>query len=92
MIAGEPKGISVYPVFEECLPESWGEKRVRFGTDLAIPGWTTTVFGFFGVFLFQLILIAIISVLSLLNNRSTPQVIPAADALRYIAERKSVHG
>jgi len=65
---------------------------VRFGTDLAIPGWTTTVFGFFGVFLFQLILIAIISVLSLLNNRSTPQVIPAADALRYIAERKPVHG
>jgi Na+-transporting methylmalonyl-CoA/oxaloacetate decarboxylase gamma subunit len=65
---------------------------VRFGTDLAIPGWTTIVFGFFGVFLFQLILIAIISVLSLLNNRSTPQVIPAADALRYIAERKSVHG
>lgn len=65
---------------------------VRFGTDLAIPGWTTTVFGFIGVFLLQLILISVISVLSLLNNRSSTKVIPATDAIRYIVERKFVLG
>ena len=65
---------------------------IRFGTDMAVPGWTTTVMGFIGLLLFQTAAFAAIAVLTLLNGRSATQVIPAFHAKDYLLERRAPFG
>lgn len=54
-------------------------------TDLAIPGWTTTVFGSLGIVLLQSLIFLVISAFLLLNSRSVKPIIPAIDAPDFIA-------
>jgi hypothetical protein len=60
---------------------------IRIFTTLAIPGWATNVFGLLGVVLVQMVLIATVSMLSLLSNRSAAPVIPAVQADTLVTGR-----
>lgn len=64
-----------------------GVLAVRFGTDLAIPGWATTAAGLLLVVLLQAALLAITSAASHLNRRSLSEVVPAAEAARFLVLR-----
>lgn len=57
---------------------------VKLGTDLAIPGWTTSAAGLLLVILLQAALLAVMSVTAHLSRRSLPEFIPALDAKRFI--------
>ena len=57
---------------------------VRFGTSLAVPGWTTNAAGLLLVVLLQAGLLAVISAASHLTRRSLPEVVPARDAGRFL--------
>jgi hypothetical protein len=61
-----------------------GVLAVRFGTDLAVPGWATSAAGLLLVVLLQAGLLAVISAASHLNRRSLPEVVPARDAGRFL--------
>ena len=60
---------------------------VKLGTDLAIPGWSTSAAGLLLVILLQAALLAVMSVTAHLNRRSLPEFIPALDAKRFIARQ-----
>jgi polyisoprenyl-phosphate glycosyltransferase len=57
---------------------------IRLVTDLAIPGWATMAFGLSLVLVMQNILLGVGALFFLLNLRSTPSMIPAHEAGRYI--------
>lgn len=61
---------------------------VKLGTDLAIPGWTTSAAGLLLVILLQAALLAVMSVTAHLNRRSLPEFIPALDAKRFVARQE----
>ncbi|WP_018262543.1 glycosyltransferase family 2 protein [Methylobacterium sp. WSM2598] len=61
-----------------------GVVAVRFGTDLAIPGWATSAAGLLLVALLQAALLAITSAASHLNRRSLSEMVPARDAARFL--------
>lgn len=73
-------GISVLTVFGLITVAA-----IRMFSDLAIPGWASSVFGSLGVVLLQSIIFAVISAFLLLSARSTKPVIPMIDALQFIA-------
>lgn len=58
---------------------------VRFLTDLAIPGWATTVAGTMLVLFFQAMTTSAIDVFVVLTMRTSRAVIPAIDALDFVA-------
>ena len=64
-----------------------GVIAIRIFTTLAIPGWATNVFGLLAVVLVQMVLIATVSMLSLLSNRSAGPVIPAVQAGTLVTGR-----
>jgi glycosyltransferase involved in cell wall biosynthesis len=57
---------------------------IRLVTDMAIPGWATMAFGLSLVLIMQNILLGAGALFFLLNLRSTPSMIPAHEAGRYI--------
>jgi polyisoprenyl-phosphate glycosyltransferase len=63
---------------------------VRFGTNLAIPGWATNVFGFGILTLFQLVLTGIIFSMIILSTRNNSNFIPVRD-YRYFVDNFSSH-
>ncbi|HUZ32957.1 MAG TPA: glycosyltransferase [Xanthobacteraceae bacterium] len=58
---------------------------IRLFTDVAVPGWTTMVFSSLGIVLMQSLIFSVISAFVLLNGRSVKPIIPAIDALDFIA-------
>ncbi|GAA4249228.1 glycosyltransferase [Azospirillum formosense] len=61
---------------------------IRMSTDLAVPGWATTVTGIAAVILFQAITLLGVATFMMLSNRSSAPVVPARQALHYV--RKTV--
>jgi len=57
---------------------------IRLGTDMAIPGWATTVFGDLVIILFQAMLTIVATSLMVLAGRSARPIVPIADAPVYI--------
>ena len=63
---------------------------IRFGTDLAIPGWATTAVGDLMIILLQTLVIVVAATLPMLAGRSSRPVLPIADAGRYVLDRQRV--
>jgi hypothetical protein len=64
---------------------------VRFASNMAIPGWATTVVGDLMIILLQTIVMVVAACLMMLAGRSSRPIIPIADAGQFVAERES-HG
>ena len=62
---------------------------VRFASNLAIPGWATTVVGDLMIILLQTIVMVVAASLMMLAGRSSRPIIPIADAGQFVAERES---
>jgi polyisoprenyl-phosphate glycosyltransferase len=62
---------------------------IRFVTDLAIPGWATTVSGDLLIILFQIFVIGIAVGLMMLAGRSNRPIIPISEYHHYISGRES---
>lgn len=60
---------------------------IRFTTDLAIPGWASTVAGDLLIILMQTIVLVVAASLMMLAGRSARPIIPIADAGQFVAER-----
>lgn len=58
---------------------------IRFGTDLATPGWATMAFGVIVVVALQLLLLAGLSALALLRSRHSAAMIPVRDFVHFVA-------
>lgn len=63
---------------------------IRFGTDLAIPGWASDVAGSLLILLVQSAMISIVVIFLLLNNKSQQLVIPNRHYVDYIASKESL--
>jgi hypothetical protein len=63
---------------------------IRLFTDLAIPGWASTIAGFMVVIFLQALVMSVVAVFLLLSNRSSSVIVPALDAPRYVRERVTV--
>ena len=59
---------------------------VRFGTDLAIPGWASYVAASLTVIFIQAILLAGVALFQLLSFRSLKPFVPASDASAFIVD------
>jgi len=57
---------------------------IRVATDLAIPGWASTVVGMLSILLVQVLIFSSGATFLLLANRSGPSVIPARVAADYV--------
>src|ERR1700730_8830666 len=64
---------------------------VRFASNLAIPGWATTVVDDLMIILLQTLRLVVAASLMMLAGRSSRPIIPIADAGQFVAERES-HG
>lgn len=82
MAASAICGLSVAAMFAVAF--------VRLATNLAIPGWATTVFGDLLVILVQALILIVATTLMLLANRSTRQLIPVADTAAFVAETQTI--
>jgi hypothetical protein len=69
-----------------------GVLAIRLLTDLAIPGWASSVIGNLAIMLFQALLFSLISVFILLRSREAKLVFPAVDAWNYVRARRSLLG
>lgn len=65
-----------------------GVISVRFATNLAIPGWTTTVAGDLLIILLQTFVVAIAASLTMLAGRSSRPIIPVFDCAAFVAGRE----
>ena len=63
---------------------------VRLTTDLAIPGWATTVFGVLLIVLLQAILFLVVSSFMVLAGRTAPGFLPKRDYLHYVGSTLEV--
>jgi hypothetical protein len=63
---------------------------IRVATELAIPGWATTVVGDLLIILSQALILMVATTLMLLANRSTRQLVPVTDTAAFIADRRTV--
>lgn len=61
---------------------------IRLFTDLAIPGWASTVVGTLAVIFTQSVLLSVIAIFLLLSSRGALTVIPARDALSFAVDRQ----
>jgi polyisoprenyl-phosphate glycosyltransferase len=59
---------------------------VRLLTDLAIPGWASTVSGILLILLAQTVMFSVVAVFLNLSSRCSRNMIPATDALRFIRD------
>jgi hypothetical protein len=64
---------------------------IRLGTDLAIPGWASTMVAALGLMLVQSIAVSLGGVFIVLQSRVTPTVIPNVVAPRYLESIHTVH-
>ena len=65
---------------------------IRFYTDLAIPGWATSISGILSVVLLNLLLLAIFSVLMMLNSRDRLSFLPIRDWQYFIEKNRTLYG
>jgi polyisoprenyl-phosphate glycosyltransferase len=63
---------------------------IRLATQLAVPGWTTTVVGVFLIVLIQMLLAVIVTSLLMLSGRSRRLFVPKTDCEQFIARRDRV--
>jgi hypothetical protein len=63
---------------------------IRFATDLATPGWATTVAGVFLILLFQMVLGIVVASLALLGGRSRRPFVPKTDCAQFVAQRETI--
>jgi hypothetical protein len=63
---------------------------VRFGTDLAIPGWATTAAGILVILLLQALALAMFFVFIVLHGRSQPLFIPIRDYSYFVSSHRQV--
>jgi glycosyltransferase involved in cell wall biosynthesis len=63
---------------------------IRFATDLATPGWATTVAGVFMILLVQMLLAIVVASLVLLGGRSRRPFVPKTDCAQFVAARESI--
>src|SRR5205085_5906391 len=61
---------------------------IRFGTNLAIPGWATTAVGTLLIVLLQSLVVFVSASLALLAGRSARPMIPICDSHVFVAGRK----
>jgi polyisoprenyl-phosphate glycosyltransferase len=61
---------------------------VRFGAEVAIPGWATTAVGILLIILLQTLVVVVAATLTMLGGRSNRPIIPIVDAKQFIAERQ----
>ncbi len=61
---------------------------IRLFTDLAIPGWATTVIGDLLIILLQILVIVIAASLTVLAGRSNRPIVPIVDCPCFVAERR----
>jgi polyisoprenyl-phosphate glycosyltransferase len=60
---------------------------IRFGTDLAVPGWATTAVGDLLMVMLQTLVIVTAATLTMLAGRSNRPIVPIIDSPAFIAER-----
>ena len=65
---------------------------MKFFTDFAIPGWATNLSGILGIVLLNLFLLAIFSVLMMLNSRDRLSFLPMRDWQYFIETSMTIHG
>ena len=63
---------------------------IRVATDLATPGWASTVVGVFMILLVQLLGATVIASLALLGARSRRPFVPKVDCGQFVATRESI--
>lgn len=64
---------------------------IRLGTDLAIPGWASTMVAALGLMLVQSIAISLGGVFLILQGRVAPTVVPNVVAPRYLESLHTLH-
>ncbi|MEX1349372.1 MAG: glycosyltransferase [Desulfobacterales bacterium] len=64
---------------------------IRFCTDLAIPGWATNLTGILGIVMLNLLLLAIFSVLMMLNSRDRLSFLPIRDWQYFIEKTITIY-
>ena len=57
---------------------------IRFGTELAIPGWTTTAVGLLSAMVLQILTLVAVIAFSLLGDRATASILPLRDTDIFI--------
>ncbi|MEA2755335.1 MAG: polyisoprenyl-phosphate glycosyltransferase [Aliidongia sp.] len=60
---------------------------IRLATDIAVPGWATSVVGISGIMVFQALILSVVASISLLGGRSGVAFIPALQAGQFISRR-----
>jgi glycosyltransferase involved in cell wall biosynthesis len=68
-----------------------GVVAMRFLTDLAIPGWTSTVFGDLVILLVQALVMIVATTFVVLSSRSHRPMIPLVDASSFVVDRELVY-
>jgi hypothetical protein len=63
---------------------------IRFLTDLAIPGWTSTVFGDLAIMLAQMLVVIVSTTFVVLSSRSQRPMMPIIDAASFIVDREVI--
>ncbi len=63
---------------------------IRFATNLATPGWASTVVGVFMILLVQMLAATMIASLALLGARSRRPFVPKTDCAQFVASRDSI--
>jgi hypothetical protein len=63
---------------------------IRLMTDLAIPGWASTVFGDLAILLVQLLVIIVAITFMVLSGRSNRPIIPFTDAPSFVVDHEIV--
>jgi polyisoprenyl-phosphate glycosyltransferase len=63
---------------------------IRVATDLATPGWASTVVGVLAIVVIQIVVATIVASLALLGGRSRRPFVPRADCKQFVAERRIV--
>jgi hypothetical protein len=62
---------------------------IRVATNLAIPGWTTTIVGVFMIVLVQMVVAVIVTSLLVLAGRSSRPFVPIKDGPLFVASHES---
>ncbi|HVC56242.1 MAG TPA: membrane glycosyltransferase [Stellaceae bacterium] len=65
-----------------------GVITIRFGTNLAIPGWATTAAGDLAIILLQTLVVIVAASLTMLAGRSNRPIIPIVDYRPFVAGRE----
>jgi len=65
-----------------------GVAAIRFATDLAIPGWASTVVGDLAIILMQTTVLMVATSLMMLTLRSSRPMVPLVDSRPFVAERR----